>query len=148
MRFKRLIPADYLQIRLGQRINLFVLNSKLKSNLKLQFVIPPFNFINIYTFLLLCLHSFDEGKTTRAPFNSTNIQQKEYIDFISDPVVCTLLLQAFRDLTGASFVSPTNKTFKTLWVPVMTSLLFTWPWLSLHLEYLGTLEPGSCRVDF
>lgn len=81
-----MIPADYLQIRLGQRINLFVLNSKLKSNLKLQFVIPPFNFINIYTFLLLCLHSFDEGKTKRAPFNSTNIQQKEYIDFISDPV--------------------------------------------------------------
>lgn len=142
MRFERLIPADYLQIRLGQRINLFVLNSKLKSNLKLQFVIPPFNFINIYTFLLLCLHSFDEWKATQYKH-----LPKEYIDFISDPVVCTLLLEAFRDLTGASFVSPTNKTFKTSWVPVMTSLLYTW--LSLHLEYKGTFGAWvvPCRVD-
>lgn len=27
MRYKRLIPADYLQIRSGQRINLFMMNS-------------------------------------------------------------------------------------------------------------------------
>lgn len=31
----------------------------------------------------------DEWKATHAPFNSTSIQQTEYIDFISDPVVCT-----------------------------------------------------------
>lgn len=57
MRFKLLIPADYLQIRSGQRINLHlytvVQNLELKSSFKLHFVIQPFNFINIYTFLLL-----------------------------------------------------------------------------------------------